>query len=114
MLWLFFNDFSSEQIAAMAPGMSKTNKIPIYGDTGLDAGIFLMDLQMMRYIPDGWMRIILALQEDYKDIINLGDQDILNIYFSFFPHMLYQLPCEWNYSTWHCKQVWVINYSNTI
>ena len=105
VLWSFFDDFSSEHIAAMAPGISKTNQIPKYGDTGLDAGIFLMDLQMMRNIPDGWMRILLALQENYKDIVNQGDQDILNIFFSFYPDMLYELPCEWNYSAWLCRQV---------
>ena len=105
VLWSFFNDFSSEHIAAMAPGISKTNKIPKYGDTALDAGIFLMDLQMMRNIPDGWMRILLALEEDYKDITNLGDQDILNIFFSLYTDMLYELPCEWNYYSWLCRQV---------
>ena len=89
----------------MAPGISKTNEIPKYGDTGLDAGIFLMDLKIMRNIPDGWLRILLALEEDYKGIINLGDQDILNIFFGFYPDMLYELPCEWNYGSWLCRQV---------
>ena len=32
-------------------------------------------------------------------------QDILNILFHYYPDMLYELPCEWNYRVWQCSQV---------
>ena len=54
-LWSFFDDFSSSHIAAMAPCMyhygSERNKVPYYGETGLNAGIMHMNLDRMRGIP---------------------------------------------------------------
>ena len=59
-LWAFFNDFSPEQIAAMAPCLyhygSPRNLVPFYGESGLNAGIMHMDFERMRRIPDGWTR----------------------------------------------------------
>ena len=38
-------------------------------------------------------------------ILNIHCQDILNILFHYYPDMLYELPCEWNYRVWQCSQV---------
>jgi len=107
-LWSFFDDFSSTHIAAMAPCMyhygSERNKIPYYGETGLNAGIMHMHLDRMRAIPDGWTGAAMAMHDKYRARIKLADQDILNILFSFYPEMLYELPCEWNYRVWICSQ----------
>jgi len=49
-LWSFFDSFSESHVAAMAPCMyhygSPRNKVPFYGETGLNAGIMHMDLQV--------------------------------------------------------------------
>jgi len=107
-LWDFFDDFSSSQIAAMAPCMyhygTDRNKVPFYGETGLNAGIMHMDFQRMNSIPDGWTGACLAIADKYRTRIKLADQDILNILFSFYPEKLYELPCEWNYRVWLCSQ----------
>ena len=65
----------------------------------------LLHLDRMRDMMDGWTRAIMAMQDKYKSRIKLADQDILNILFSFYPEKLYELPCEWNYSVWLCRQV---------
>ena len=93
----------------MAPCMyhygSERNKVPYYGETGLNAGIMHMHLDRMRDIPDGWIGATMAMHDKYKNRIKLADQDILNILFSFYPEKLYELPCEWNYRVWLCSQV---------
>ena len=81
------------------------NKVPHYGSTGLNAGIMHMDLNRMRDIPDGWTRANMAMHDKFKSKIKLADQDILNILFHYYPEMLYELPCEWNYRVWQCSQV---------
>ena len=50
------------------------NKVPHYGDTGLNAGIMHMDLKRMRDIPDGWTRANMAMHDKYKNKIKLADQ----------------------------------------
>ena len=54
----------------------------------------------------------MGLLRDYENrwivaalILNLHCQDILNILFHYYPDMLYELPCEWNYRVWQCSQV---------
>jgi len=107
-LWSFFDSFSPVHVAAMAPCMyhygSPRNKVPFYGETGLNAGIMHMDLDRMRAMPDGWTGATMAMHDKYKAKIKLADQDILNILFSFYPERLLELPCEWNYRVWLCSQ----------
>jgi len=107
-LWSFFDDFNSAHVAAMAPCLyhydTPRNKVPHYGETGLNAGIMHMDLARMRDIPDGWTRANMAMHDKYKKQIKLADQDILNILFHYYPDLLYELPCEWNYRVWQCSQ----------
>jgi len=106
-LWRFFDDFDDDDIAAMAPCMyhygTPRNKIPYYGETGLNAGIMHMNLDRMRQIPDGWTNANMAMFDKYKSRIKLADQDILNILFHFYPDKLFELPCEWNYRVWLCS-----------
>lgn len=100
-------------------------QVPFYGETGLNAGIMHMDLDRMRDIPDGWTRANMAMHDKFRTRIKLADQvriarspsdlynflifqDILNILFHFYPDMLYELPCEWNYRVWQCSQVFKI------
>ena len=77
-LWSFFDDFSSEHVAAMAPCLyhydTPRNKVPHYGQTGLNAGIMHMDLARMRDIPDGWTRATMAMHDKFKKQIKLADQ----------------------------------------
>ena len=81
-LWSFFDDFSSEHVAAMAPCLyhydSPRNKVPHYGQTGLNAGIMHMDLARMRDIPDGWTRATMAMHDKFKKQIKLADQVIVS------------------------------------
>ena len=55
-LWSFFDSFSESHVAAMAPCMyhygSPRNKVPFYGETGLNAGIMHMDLQVSNKYED--------------------------------------------------------------
>ena len=83
-------------------------QVPFYGETGLNAGIMHMDLERMRDIPDGWTRANMAMHDKFRTRIKLADQDILNILFHYYPDMLYELPCEWNYRVWQCSQVFKI------
>ena len=77
-LWSFFDDFSSQHVAAMAPCLyhydTPRNKVPHYGQTGLNAGIMHMDLARMRDIPDGWTRATMAMHDKFKKQIKLADQ----------------------------------------
>ena len=77
-LWSFFDDFSPSHVAAMAPCLyhydTPRNKVPYYGETGLNAGIMHMDLARMRDIPDGWTRANMAMHDKYKKKIKLADQ----------------------------------------
>ena len=129
-LWSFFDDFSPGHVAAMAPCLyhydtprnkvtedswkclywllNETVQVPFYGETGLNAGIMHMDLDRMRDIPDGWTRANMAMHDKFRTRIKLADQDILNILFHYYPDMLYELPCEWNYRVWQCSQVFKI------
>ncbi len=45
---------------------SERNKVPFYGETGLNAGIMHMDLEKMRDIQDGWTNANLAILDKYK------------------------------------------------
>ena len=73
-----------------------------------------MDLDRMRDIPDGWTRANMAMHDKFRTRIKLADQDILNILFHYYPDMLYELPCEWNYRVWQCSQVFKIYDEDTI
>jgi len=106
-LWAHFDNFDSQQVAAMAPCLlhynSHRNSVPYYGDTGLNAGIMHMDLDRMREMEGGWTQTNLDMFDKYKTMIKLADQDILNILFHFLPERVYELGCQWNYRAFQCS-----------
>ncbi|XP_078518003.1 glucoside xylosyltransferase 2 [Lissotriton helveticus] len=118
-LWRFLKVFNATQLAAMAPEheipkigwYSRFARHPYYGMTGVNSGVMLMNLTRIRstqfknsMIPSGlsWEEMLYPLYQKYKTYITWGDQDLLNIIFSFNPEMLYVFPCQWNYRPDHC------------
>ncbi|CAL8102912.1 unnamed protein product [Orchesella dallaii] len=96
---------TSRKIAAMAPCLfhygSSANSVPYFGSSGLNAGIMLMNLTGMRWTQ--WTNKIRMVTTMFQDKIKLADQDILNIYFHFFPEELHMLSCDWNFRPFQCR-----------
>ncbi|XP_040216932.1 glucoside xylosyltransferase 2 [Rana temporaria] len=118
-IWAFLKKFNETQLAAMAPEhevpkigwYSRFARHPFYGTTGVNSGVMLMNLTRIRkqqfknnMIPAGltWEEMLHPLYQKYKNYITWGDQDLLNIIFSFNPENLYVFPCQWNYRPDHC------------
>lgn len=103
-----FELFNATQLAAMTAETESENigwyprfaQHPYYGKYGLNSGVMLMDLGRMR--EWGWERKLIPLYEEFKSKVVFGDQDLVNIYFSFHPHQLHPLPCEYNYRPDYC------------
>jgi UDP-xylose:glucoside alpha-1,3-xylosyltransferase len=76
------------------------NKCPFPAPAGLNSAVFLMHLDRMRQI--NWTNSLTWILNNYVTCINLGDQDMLNIYFYFHNTSFYTLPCSFNYRTDHC------------
>lgn len=115
----------SNKLAAMAPCLfhygSKANKIPYYGGSGLNAGkagqsnipgyygdlrlfVGLMVMNLARMRASAWSEKVGLIAKLYSTRIHLADQDILNIYFHFFPGDLVELGCAWNWRPFQCRQ----------
>ena len=47
---------------------------------------------------------ILELRARYRDVLYFADQDILNAVFGLAPWYLYELPCQWNFVVWQCRE----------
>ncbi|ODN03601.1 Glucoside xylosyltransferase 1 [Orchesella cincta] len=96
----------TKKIAAMAPCLfhygSSANSVPYFGSSGLNAGIMLMNLTGMRMTQ--WTNKIRMVTTMFQDKIKLADQDILNIYFHFFPEELHMLSCDWNFRPFQCRK----------
>ncbi|KAG8436023.1 hypothetical protein GDO86_007210 [Hymenochirus boettgeri] len=118
-IWAFLKHFNDTQLAAMAPEheiskigwYSRFARHPFYGTTGVNSGVMLMNLTRIRnqqfknnMIPAtlAWGEMLHPLYQKYKNYITWGDQDLLNIIFSFNPETLYVFPCQWNYRPDHC------------
>ncbi|KAK4297399.1 hypothetical protein Pmani_030177 [Petrolisthes manimaculis] len=106
-LWDMFDKFDQVQLAAMAPCLyhygTKLAKVPYYGKTGLNAGVMHMNLTRMKHFPEGgWIQANMKVFNNYKKLINLADQDILNILFHKYPKLLYDVGCEWNFRKFQC------------
>ena len=54
-------------------------QVPYYGQTGLNAGVMLMDLQAMKQWQPGWTRTCMAVADRFKQDIKLADQVIMEI-----------------------------------
>ena len=50
---------------------------------GVNSGVMLMNLTRMREVK--WLDEIVPYYKKYKYAITWGDQDLINIYFHFFP-----------------------------
>lgn len=85
---------------------------PYYGQLGVNSGVMLMNLTRMREFK--WNRYMLPLYKEYKLKITWGDQDLINILFSYHPDKLYVFPCEFNYRPDHCMYMNVCKAPNGI
>lgn len=107
-IWSFFSKFNSTQLAAVStehddPAIGWYNRFarhPFYGEMGVNSGVMLMNLTRLR--QSSWMTALVNFYEEYRLKITWGDQDLINIYFHFYPHQLYVFSCEWNYRPDHC------------
>ncbi|CAD5115965.1 DgyrCDS4895 [Dimorphilus gyrociliatus] len=107
-LWGFFDHFNSSQLSALAPehedrAMSWYKRFarhPYYGELGVNSGVMLMDLERMR--AQKWKEKMIEYFNTYEKNTTWGDQDLINIYFSFSPDQLFIYDCQWNYRPDHC------------
>ncbi|KAI8505422.1 Glucoside xylosyltransferase 2 [Branchiostoma belcheri] len=98
----------STQLAALAPEhevksigwYNRFARHPYYGETGLNSGIMLMNLTRLRAFR--FQDKIIPYYKEYKLKLTWGDQDLLNIFFHYYPERLLVFPCEWNYRPDHC------------
>jgi len=108
LIWGHFAHFNQSQLAALAPEhedkhMGWYNRFamhPYYGELGLNSGVMLMHLDRMR--ETGWEKKMIEYQVEWNKKIVWGDQDLINIYFSYYPEKLYPYQCHWNYRPDHC------------
>lgn len=71
-----------------------------------------MNLTRMREFK--WNRYMLPLYKKFKLKITWGDQDLINILFSYHPEKLLVFPCEFNYRPDHCMYMSVCKASKGI
>ncbi|KAH9379387.1 hypothetical protein HPB48_013602 [Haemaphysalis longicornis] len=71
------------------------------GDTGLNAGLLMMNLTRMRVF--GLERRLVELKREFEGQIPLADQDLLNILFTRHPEGIFTFTCRWNYRAEHCN-----------
>lgn len=103
-----FNNFNSTQYAALAPECEEMNtcwyprfaKHPYVPPMGVNSGVMLMNLTRMREVK--WTNLLVPIYKEYKTSITWGDQDIINIIFSFKREGLYILDCSFNFRPDHC------------
>jgi len=106
-IWAYFHQFNSTQLAGLAwehlqqsiSWYARFAKHPYYGPYGINSGVMLMDLAAMR--KEDWSEKLGQYHKEYK-LIPWGDQDLINIYFSFYPEKLYTYDCDWNYRPDFC------------
>ncbi|XP_033240141.1 glucoside xylosyltransferase 1 isoform X3 [Drosophila pseudoobscura] len=84
---------------------------PFYGRLGVNSGVMLMNLTRMREFH--WEKHILSIHEEYKLRIIWGDQDIINIFFYYYPDKLFVMPCEYNYRPDHCMYMSTCNMTHS-
>ncbi|XP_060079324.1 glucoside xylosyltransferase 2-like [Ylistrum balloti] len=107
-IWAFLHKFNRTQLVALSPEHEDSQsswyhrfaRHPYYGEQGVNSGVMLMNLTRIR--QSQWLESLKQYYKDYKLKITWGDQDLLNIYFHYYPEQLYVYPCEWNYRPDHC------------
>ncbi|MCL4141169.1 UNVERIFIED_CONTAM: hypothetical protein GTU68_031185, partial [Idotea baltica] len=108
-LWDEFDLFKQEEVIGMAPNLvyyaTKRNneKIPFYGETGLNAGVLLMNLTAIDCFPGGWIPTCFQIIQQYDKKLKYGDQDLLNVLFQKFPGRVHEIGCEWNVRGFLCR-----------
>ncbi|KAL7643760.1 UNVERIFIED_CONTAM: hypothetical protein RMT77_005766 [Armadillidium vulgare] len=103
-----FSQFDSVQISGLSPCLylydNSHHDIPHYGKTGLNAGVWMMNLTRMKNFPGGWTNECINIVNEYKTHLRYADQDIANIIFSKNPKALYELACQWNFRDNICNK----------
>ncbi|XP_060592203.1 glucoside xylosyltransferase 1-like [Ruditapes philippinarum] len=107
-IWAYFHKFNSTQLAALANEhedkaigwYNRFARHPYYGVTGVNSGVMLMNLTRLR--ASSWLHSMSNYYKEYKLKITWGDQDLINIYFHYYPDQLYLFSCEMNYRPDHC------------
>ena len=112
-LWNLLKRMNSKQIMSLGSdnmdpktsyyynAVGSAKEIPVPTRFGLNGGIFLMNLTRMRQVK--FFDDVDPIFQQYQDILALFDQDIINIYLSRHPDRYLELPCNWNYLTYHCS-----------
>ena len=74
-----------------------TGHIPRHGERGVNAGVLMSSLAAVRVSNFTTERD--AIIDHYSPLgkLQLGDQDILNIYGHNHPHQIYVMPCMFNF-----------------
>jgi UDP-xylose:glucoside alpha-1,3-xylosyltransferase len=99
-LWSLFGQFNQTHLAAAAPEhedpaagwYNRFARHPYYKPLGLNSGVMLMNLTRMRQFR--WEDYLLPIYSRYKANLTWGDQDIINILFSFHPDKLNLISCR--------------------
>lgn len=107
-IWKFFREFNSSQLAAVTEEhedkaigwYNRFARHPYYGITGVNSGVMLMNLTRLR--ASAWLQSMNNYYKEYRLKITFGDQDLINIYFHFYPEQLFLMSCEMNYRPDHC------------
>ncbi|XP_076308912.1 glucoside xylosyltransferase 2-like isoform X2 [Tachypleus tridentatus] len=110
--WEHFSRMNSHQLMGLTvetelPGQGwyprHVRGFPIYRDQGVNGGVWLMNLTKLR--SSLWSARIVKIYNIFKRHLKFGDQDIVSIYFHYFPDDLYLYPCEWNFRTNQCNRL---------
>lgn len=107
-IWDFLSEFNTTQVAAMAPEheeptaswYSRFARHPYVPPYGINSGVMLMNVTRM--LEAKWLDHIIPYYKKHQYDITWGDQDLINIFFHYFPEKLFQYTCEWNYRPDHC------------
>ncbi|XP_021373710.1 glucoside xylosyltransferase 2-like isoform X2 [Mizuhopecten yessoensis] len=90
-IWAFLKKFNSTQLVALSPEHEDSQsswyhrfaRHPFYGELGVNSGVMLMNLTRIR--QSQWLRSLKEYYKEYKLKITWGDQDLINIYFYYYP-----------------------------
>ncbi|KAJ8050720.1 Glucoside xylosyltransferase 2 [Holothuria leucospilota] len=109
-IWQYLTRFNSTQFAGLSPAhenpadgwYNRNARQPYYGKLGLDSGVMLLNLTKMREFK--WSKRLVPIYKQYKDKIERGDQDLINVALYFHSDTVFEIPCEWNYRFDHCDR----------
>ncbi|KAK7067390.1 hypothetical protein SK128_006305 [Halocaridina rubra] len=110
LMWDLFKNFDHRQVIGVTAHLFQYtppfNAFPVFGFTGLNSGVLLLNLTRIRNFPNGWIKSIKDIINNYKNKYHVLDQDILNILLSKDnAKYAYEVPCEWNYMFIMCNYV---------